>query len=42
MVRSLGILEYFPLKTFRDHQKEILEEIAEAYNSDYKYVLLEA
>ena len=38
----MGILEYFPFKTFREQQREVLEEIGEAYSSGFKYLLLEA
>lgn len=38
----MEILDCFPFKTLRDQQKEVLDEILEAYNSGYKYLLLEA
>ena len=35
------VLDYFPFPTFRKYQKEILEEIVEAFNSGYRWIFLE-
>ncbi|GAH00696.1 unnamed protein product, partial [marine sediment metagenome] len=35
------VLDHFPFPTFRKYQKEVLEEIVEAFNSGYQWILLE-
>jgi Rad3-related DNA helicase len=35
-------IKNFPLSNMRDNQIDVLNEISEAFNSDYRYILLEA
>ena len=35
------VINSFPFPSFREHQKEKIEEIVEAFNSGYKWILLE-
>ncbi|MGA9153704.1 MAG: DEAD/DEAH box helicase family protein [Candidatus Nitrosopolaris sp.] len=35
-------IKNFPFPTFRENQEDVLRQIEEAFNSGYKYIILEA